>query len=82
MLQHGFKADDVAGFRPSIRAAFRYNIAVALSSHKQPGLISADGSAIRPDCAVIDFPLAEPLTCPPDLLDKRAARILAFLALA
>jgi pimeloyl-ACP methyl ester carboxylesterase len=69
-----------AGFRPLIRAAFRYDVAAALSLLKQPALISADGSAVRADLPVIDFPPAEPLTCAPDLLDKRAAKILEFLA--
>jgi pimeloyl-ACP methyl ester carboxylesterase len=68
------------GFRPLIRAAFRYHVAAALSLLKLPALISADGSAVRADLPVIEFPPAEPLTCAPDLLDKRAAKILEFLA--
>ncbi len=67
------------GFRPLIRAAFRYDVATALSALEQPALISADGSLVRADLPVIEFPPAEPLTCAPDLLDKRAARILEFL---
>jgi hypothetical protein len=67
------------GFRPLIRAAFRYDVATALSALKQSALISADGSVVRADLPVIDFPPVEPLTCAPDLLDKRAARILEFL---
>jgi pimeloyl-ACP methyl ester carboxylesterase len=68
-----------AGFRPLIRAAFRYDCAAALLAMKQPALITADGSAVRADLHVLEFPPAEPLTCPSDLLDKRAARIAAFL---
>jgi pimeloyl-ACP methyl ester carboxylesterase len=68
------------GFRPLIRAAFRYDVVAALSLLKLPALISADGSAVRADLPVIEFPPAEPLTCAPDLLDKRAAKILEFLA--
>jgi pimeloyl-ACP methyl ester carboxylesterase len=68
-----------AGFRPLIRAAFRYDVAAKLSALKQSALISADGSVVRADLPVIDFPPVEPLTCAPDLLDKRAARILEFL---
>jgi pimeloyl-ACP methyl ester carboxylesterase len=68
-----------AGFRPLIRAAFRYDCAAALLAMKQPALITADGSAVRADLPVLEFPPAEPLTCPSDLLDKRAARIAAFL---
>lgn len=68
------------GFRPLIRAAFRYDVASALLSLKQPALVSADGSEVRADLPVLEFPPAEPLTCAPDLLDKRAARILEFLA--
>lgn len=68
-----------AAFRPLIRAAFRYDCAAALAALKQPALITADGSAVRADLPVLEFPPAEPLTCPPDLLDKRAARIAAFL---
>jgi pimeloyl-ACP methyl ester carboxylesterase len=67
------------GFRPLIRAAFRYDVATALLALKQPALISVDGSVVRADFPVIEFPPAEPLTCSPDLLDKRAARILEFL---
>jgi hypothetical protein len=51
----------------------------ALLAMKQPALITADGSAVRADLPVLEFPPAEPLTCPSDLLDKRAARIAAFL---
>ena len=69
-----------AGFRPLIRAAFRYDVAGALARLKQPALISADGSAVRADLPVIEFPPAEPLTCAPDLLDQRAARMMEFLA--
>jgi hypothetical protein len=69
-----------AAFRPLIRAAFRYDCAAALVALKQPALITADGSAVRADLPVLEFPPAEPLTCPPDLLDKRAARIATFLA--
>ena len=69
-----------AGFRPLIRAAFRYDVAAALTALKQPALISADGSAMRADLPVIEFPPAEPLTCAPDLLDKRAVRMMEFLA--
>ena len=69
-----------AGFRPLIRAAFRYDVAAAMRKLKQPTLISADGAAVRADLPVIEFPPAEPLTCAADLLDKRAARILEFLA--
>ena len=68
-----------AGFRPLIRAAFRYDMTAALTALKQPALISADGSVIRADLPVIEFPPAEPLTCAPDLLDKRANKISAFL---
>jgi len=66
-------------FRPLIRAAFRYDCAAALAALKQPALITADGSAVRGDLPLLEFPPAEPLTCAPDLLDKRAARIAAFL---
>jgi hypothetical protein len=69
-----------AGFRPLIRAAFRYDVAAALLALKQPALISADGSAVRADLPIIEFPPAEPLTCAPDLLDKRAAKISEFLS--
>lgn len=69
-----------AAFRPLIRAAFRYDVDAALRALKQPALISADGAATRPDLPVLEFPPVEPLTCPPDLLDKRAARITQFLA--
>jgi pimeloyl-ACP methyl ester carboxylesterase len=69
-----------AGFRPLIRAAFRDDVAAKLLSLKQPALISADGSALRPDLPVLEFPPVEPLTCPQDLLDKRAMRIAAFLS--
>jgi hypothetical protein len=55
-----------AGFRPLIRplirAAFRYDVAAALSLLKLPALISADGSAVRADLPVIEFPPAEPFT--------------------
>jgi hypothetical protein len=47
-----------AGFRPLIRAAFRYDVAAALASLKLPALISADGSAVRADLPVIEFPPA------------------------
>ena len=66
-------------FRPLIRAAFRYDCAAALAALKQPALITADGSAVRGDLPLLEFAPAEPLTCPPDLLDQRAARIAAFL---
>ncbi len=69
-----------AAFRPLIRAAFRDDVETALRNLKQPALISADGSAVRPDYPVLDFPPVEPLTCPPDLLDKRAAVMQQFLA--
>ncbi len=69
-----------AAFRPLIRAAFQYDVETALKALKQPALITADGAAIRPDLPVLEFPPAEPLTCPPELLDKRAARISTFLA--
>jgi pimeloyl-ACP methyl ester carboxylesterase len=69
-----------AGFRPLIRAAFRYDVPAALSALTQPALVSTDGSTVRADLPVLEFPPAEPLTCAPDLLDKRAARILEFLA--
>jgi pimeloyl-ACP methyl ester carboxylesterase len=69
-----------AAFRPLIRAAFRYDCVAALAVLKQPALISADGAAARPDLPVLEFPPAEPLTCPEPLLMQRAARINAFLA--
>lgn len=69
-----------AAFRPLIRAAFRDDVETALRNLKQPALISADGSAVRPDYPVLDFPPVEPLTCPPDLLDKRVAAMQKFLA--
>ena len=69
-----------AGFRSLIRAAFRDDVAAKLLALKQPALISADGSALRPDLPVLEFPPIEPLTCPQDLLEKRAARIAAFLS--
>lgn len=69
-----------SAFRPLIRAAFRFDVADALSAIKQPTLISADGAAVRPDLPLLEFPPAEPLTCPEDLLDKRAARIQVFLS--
>ncbi len=68
-----------AAFRPLIRAAFRDDVESALRSLKQPALISADGNAVRPEYPVLEFPPVEPLTCPPDLLDKRAAAMMAFL---
>jgi pimeloyl-ACP methyl ester carboxylesterase len=67
-------------FRPLIRAAFRYDCEAALKALTQPALVSADAGAVRPDLPVLEFPPAEPLTCAEDLLDKRAARIAAFLA--
>ncbi|MFN7221345.1 MAG: alpha/beta fold hydrolase [Burkholderiales bacterium] len=67
-------------FRPLIRAAFRYDCAAALAALTQPALISADGASVRPDLPVLEFPPAEPLTCPEPLLMQRAARINAFLA--
>lgn len=69
-----------AAFRPLIRAAFRYDCTAALAALTQSALISADGSAVRPDLPVLEFPPAEPLTCPEPLLMQRAARINAFLA--
>ena len=69
-----------AAFRALIRAAFRYDVEAALKQLAEPALISADGSAIRPDLPVLEFPPVEPLTCPADLLGKRAAVIAAFLA--
>jgi pimeloyl-ACP methyl ester carboxylesterase len=69
-----------AAFRPLIRAAFRYDCAAALAALRQPALISADGASVRPDLPVLEFPPAEPLTCPEPLLAQRAARINAFLA--
>jgi pimeloyl-ACP methyl ester carboxylesterase len=69
-----------AAFRGLIRAAFSDDVAARLTSLKQAALISADGSAVRPDLPVMEFPPVEPLTCPTDLLDKRAASIQAFLA--
>lgn len=69
-----------AGFRPLIRAAFRDDVAAKLLALKQPALISTDGSALRPDLPVLEFPPVEPLTCPQDLLEKRATRIAAFLS--
>jgi len=69
-----------AGFSPLIRAAFSDDVAAKLLSLKQTALISADGSVLRPDLAVLTYPPVEPLTCPADLLEKRAAEIAAFLA--
>jgi pimeloyl-ACP methyl ester carboxylesterase len=69
-----------ATFRPLIRAAFRYDVAGAMQALKQAALITADGAAARPDLPLLEFPPAEPLTCANDLLEKRAARIQAFLA--
>lgn len=69
-----------AAFRPLIRAAFRDNVEARLKLLIQPALISADGSAIRPDLPVLDFPPVEPLTCAAELLEKRVAQIAGFLA--
>jgi pimeloyl-ACP methyl ester carboxylesterase len=69
-----------AGFRPLIRAAFRDDVEARLKTLTQPALISADGSAVRPDLAVLEYPPIEPITCPADLLEKRESRIAAFLA--
>jgi pimeloyl-ACP methyl ester carboxylesterase len=69
-----------AAFRPLIRAAFRYDVAGALKALRQPALISADGTALRPDLPALAEPPMEPLTAPADNLDKRAAAINAFLA--
>jgi pimeloyl-ACP methyl ester carboxylesterase len=66
-------------FRPLIRAAFRYDCEAALKALKQPALVSADASTVRPDLSVLEFPPIEPLTCPPDVIAKRAAQIAAFL---
>ena len=66
-------------FRPLIRAAFRYDVATALKTLKQPALISADGAAVRADLPTLTEPPMEPLTAPADNLDKRAAAIHAFL---
>jgi hypothetical protein len=68
-----------AAFRALIRAAFRYDCAAKLKALQRPALISADGAAIRPDCAVLTEPPAEPLTAAPDNLDRRAAQVNAFL---
>jgi len=69
-----------AAFRDLINAAFRYDVEAQLKALKQSALISADGAPTRPDLPILDFPPAEPLTCPPDLLDQRAEKIAAFLA--
>ncbi|MBL8513175.1 MAG: alpha/beta hydrolase [Betaproteobacteria bacterium] len=69
-----------AAFRPLIRAAFRYDVVARLKDLKQAALISADGAAIRPDLPTLTEPPMEPLTAPPENLDKRAAAIQAFLA--
>jgi pimeloyl-ACP methyl ester carboxylesterase len=69
-----------AAFRPLIRAAFREDVESALRNLKQLALISADASAVRPDYPVLEYPPVEPLTCSPDLLDKRAVAMMAFLA--
>jgi pimeloyl-ACP methyl ester carboxylesterase len=67
-------------FRPLIRAAFQYDVEAALRALQQKALASTDAVAIRPDIEVLEFPPVEPLTCPNDLLDQRAARIGAFLS--
>jgi pimeloyl-ACP methyl ester carboxylesterase len=67
------------GFRPLIRAAFRYPVKEQLATLSQPALISADGSAIRPDLPLLTEPPAEPLTAGNENLDARAAQINAFL---
>lgn len=69
-----------AGFRPLIRAAFRYDVAMHLKTLIQPALISADGSAVRPDCKLLTEPPQEPLTATDDNLQKRATQINAFLS--
>jgi pimeloyl-ACP methyl ester carboxylesterase len=68
------------GFRPLIRAAFRYPIAERLAALRHPALISADGAAVRPDLPQIADPPVEPLTAPPDNLARRAGAINSFLA--
>jgi pimeloyl-ACP methyl ester carboxylesterase len=68
------------GFRPLIRAAFRYDVATQLKTLVQPALISADGSAMRPDYPLLSEPPQEPLTATEDNLVKRAAQINAFLS--
>jgi pimeloyl-ACP methyl ester carboxylesterase len=68
-----------SAFRPLIRAAFRYDVEAKLKALTQPALISADGSVMRPDLSVLEFPPVEPLTCPEDLLEKRATRIAGYL---
>jgi pimeloyl-ACP methyl ester carboxylesterase len=69
-----------SGFRPLIRAAFRYDVASKLKTLTQPALISADGSTLRSDCELLAEPPQEPLTATDDNLQKRAAQINAFLA--
>ena len=68
-----------AAFRDLINAAFRYDVEAQLMLLKQPALISADGSPIRSDLPVLEFPPVEPLTCQLDLLHQRAVAIAAFL---
>jgi pimeloyl-ACP methyl ester carboxylesterase len=67
------------GFRPLIRAAFRYDVESKLKTLTQAALISADGGAHRPDCMLLTEPPQEPLTATDDNLQKRAAQINAFL---
>lgn len=68
-----------AGFRPLIRAAFRYDVAARLKTLTQPLLVSADAKALRPDAVLLSEPPAEPLTASDDNLVKRAAEMNAFL---
>lgn len=70
------------GFRPLIRAAFRYDVATQLKTLIQPALISSDGSTLRPDYKLLTEPPQEPLTATDDNLRKRAAQINAFLSAA
>jgi pimeloyl-ACP methyl ester carboxylesterase len=69
-----------AGFRPLIRAAFRYPVGEALTTLSQPALISADGALFRPDYPVLTEPPSEPISATEENLARRAAQINQFLA--
>lgn len=68
------------GFAPLIAASFRFDFATAFAALALPCLASADVAPLKPGCATLTRPSAEPLTADEDNLAARSAEIAQFLA--